>query len=106
MVSSTSRATTAKWCSPRALDADRRSSGSRYVARTRSRSASIAARSISVTGPSDPEEDVQEAVGDRPVSSDRARVAPSERREHEATGVELENGQSLGVARDVREPVL
>src|SRR6476620_3949941 len=55
---------------------------------------------------SDPEEDVQAAVGDRAVAPDRARVAAPEGREHEAPRVELEDGQVLGVPSGVREPIL
>src|SRR6266508_2747087 len=103
---STSRHTSAKWCRPRALGL-LVPSGWRYVARMRSRSASMAATSISVMGClSDPEEEVEIAVGDRPVTSDRPRVAPAERRQHEAAGVELEDGQVVDVAGGVREALL
>src|SRR5512144_2751231 len=106
MVSSTSRARTAKWWRPRALEAGRLSAGCRYTSRSRSRSASIAARSISVMPASDPEEDVQEAVRHRAVAPDGPCVAAPERREHEAAGVELEDGQSVGLSGGVREPLL
>src|SRR5512139_77170 len=89
----------AQWCSPRAEDVGRLSD-CRYVERIRSRSRSMAGRSSWVMArSSDPEEDVQVAVGHGAVTADGPGVGSTERREHEAAGVELdERGQVGGVS--------
>src|SRR5665213_1807051 len=72
----------------------------------RSRSTSIAATSMYVMRASDPEEEVEIPVGDGPLASDRAGVAPAERREDEASRVELQCGDVIDRPGFVREALL
>src|SRR5262249_47544480 len=96
MVRSTSEHRSAVWWIPRAVEAARAFSGFRCSARMRSRSLSMAARSIAeslirIGLLSDPEEQVQELVGEGGIAAERAGVHPAERGEDQARRVELEH---------------
>ena len=82
------------------------STSRRPAADRRSPATAAALRRWDRAMPLDPEERVEEPVRDRHVAAHRAVVAPAERAQHHAGGVELEvRRQARDLARLVAEPV-